>query len=336
MIYTVITTINGLTKPIEEFLTLPKFNNIIVIGDKGGIDIDSHIKGLQYYSYERQLSLNEFKSIDMPFHHYSRKNLGYLLAIRAGATEIFETDDDNFPYKEQSLSSFKNANRLVLELSELTSFNCYQLFSDEKIWPRGFPLHEVTKTQNFDISSEMVNADIVQGLADKDPDVDAIYRLTQASDEFKFSKGNSSYALPKGIYCPFNSQNTLWSHRVFALMYLPVTVSFRFTDILRSFVAKRCLDHMQKSLAFAPATVFQERNAHDLYKDFSDELECYQNTPHVLKSLSSMEMNEKNSPEEALLNCYQQLVYDKLVSDKELEYVHNWVDDLTAIQTELK
>jgi len=33
----------------------------------------------------------------LPYHHYCRKNIGYLYAIRQGADCILETDDDNLP-----------------------------------------------------------------------------------------------------------------------------------------------------------------------------------------------------------------------------------------------
>ena len=33
----------------------------------------------------------------LPKNHYTRKNLGYLYAIKNGADAIIDTDDDNFP-----------------------------------------------------------------------------------------------------------------------------------------------------------------------------------------------------------------------------------------------
>lgn len=266
----------------------------------------------------------------MPAKHYSRKNIGYLLAIRDGASEIVETDDDNFPYAEKWLGNYQQAKELRIENSEQTSFNCYRLFTEEKIWPRGFPLHEINLPNSSKLLSTYVRASVIQGLADKDPDVDAIFRLTQASGEFTFKNTEQSYALPPGIFCPFNSQNTLWNPEAFPFMYLPVTVSFRYTDILRSFIAKRCLDQFNYRLAFAPATVYQERNEHDLYKDFADELDCYQQTPAVLKTLSTLKFDPNVSKKTALLSCYQALVDEKLVSEDELQYVQDWNNDIST------
>ena len=61
--------------------------------------------------------------------------------------------------------------------------NIYQYFSDENIWPRGLPLEEIKSPNardNFDdLPVKLLNCPIQQGLANDNPDVDAVYRLTQ-------------------------------------------------------------------------------------------------------------------------------------------------------------
>ena len=101
---------------------------------------------------------------------------------------------------------------------------------------------------------------IWQGLADLDPDVDAIYRLT-SNKEVTFDKGDP-IVLGKETWCPFNSQNTLFaSPQFFPLLYLPAFVTFRFTDILRGYVAQPILQAAGYRLGFTEATVYQDRNA---------------------------------------------------------------------------
>ncbi len=53
--------------------------------------------------------------------------------------------------------------------------NVYSLFSKEKIWPRGFPLNAINADNNYSFEKTKTNTLIFQGLADKNPDVDAIY-----------------------------------------------------------------------------------------------------------------------------------------------------------------
>lgn len=66
----------------------------------------------------------------------------------------------------------------------------------------------------------------VQGLADVDPDVDAIFRLTQPLN-ITFAKSAPSVVLPHGIMAPFNSQNTLFDRDALWGLLLPVTTTFR-------------------------------------------------------------------------------------------------------------
>jgi hypothetical protein len=66
----------------------------------------------------------------------------------------------------------------------------------------------------------------MQGLANVDPDVDAIYRLTQPLN-LMFEEDSAAVALPKGIMCPFNSQNTLFAREALWGLLIPVTTTFR-------------------------------------------------------------------------------------------------------------
>ena len=90
---------------------------------------------------------------------------------------IIETDDDNFP----RLGFFGKHNRAAAaSVSEGAGWvNVYRHFSDANIWPRGLPLSEVSRAPSpfEDLPIATVDAPIQQGLADENPDVDAIYRL---------------------------------------------------------------------------------------------------------------------------------------------------------------
>jgi len=55
---------------------------------------------------------------------------------------------------------------------------------------------------------------IQQGLANGDPDVDAVFRLTRATrgrkSGWRSNSGAPPVSLPRGIMAPINSQNTLF------------------------------------------------------------------------------------------------------------------------------
>ena len=79
--------------------------NFIMIGDtKSPEKFD--IQGCDFWSVERQLTLDSKFAKLCPTRHYARKNIGYIIALQNGTTEIVETDDDNLPreafWKEKS------------------------------------------------------------------------------------------------------------------------------------------------------------------------------------------------------------------------------------------
>ena len=112
-------------------------------------------------------------------------------------------------------------------------------FLIKKIWPRGFPLEEINlnKKKKLNFLNKKAFCPINQRLADENPDVDAVYRLTKQIP-FYFEKFED-LALGKNCWFPFNSQNTVWRKEAFQLMYLPSYCSFRLADIWRSFIAQR-------------------------------------------------------------------------------------------------
>src|ERR1700694_616603 len=67
-----------------------------VIGDISSPK-DFQLDGCEFFSIERQRHLGFLTAARCPERPYSRKNIGYLKAIRDGASLIVETDDDNSP-----------------------------------------------------------------------------------------------------------------------------------------------------------------------------------------------------------------------------------------------
>jgi hypothetical protein len=322
--YIVITTINEKTKALSEFEKLDDWH-LVIVGDKKSKPIESN-KNLTFLSVDDQQNLG-FATVDnLPYNHYTRKNIGYLYAIREGADVIYDTDDDNIPYPYWGLENFECAK---LVRNEGDFINIYSHFSDELVWPRGFPLDLVSQRDQLEISTiSPVKVGVWQGLADLDPDVDAIYRLV-FNKPVTFER-KEAVALPPGRYCPFNSQNTFWTKEAFPFLYLPATTSFRFTDILRGFIAQRLLWNVGMHLGFHEATVFQERNVHDFMKDFRDEIECYLNTKPVIEALKKVDLSE--NPIENMRTAYAFLHSNELISLDELSIVEAWLTDLGMLQ----
>ena len=323
--FIVITSINQPTEAIKKFSERSD-HNLIVVGDKKTPGDWGH-KNVDFISTDNQLLMDWKILKDLPFNHYSRKMIGYLTAIKNGATLIVDTDDDNIPKEDWDFPSLTGR---FLQLKEGLGFvNIYQHFTKEPIWPRGFPLKGITKKFDFanDSSYQNCNIGIWQGLADEDPDVDAIYRLT--SDKPCFFDHSDPIVLNKGSICPFNTQNTIIRKELFPLLFLPTTVSFRFTDILRGLVAQPIIWLNNFQLGFTHATVVQKRNPHDYMSDFLSELPMFENIEKVI-SIASSSISEMKSINDNLYNSYFNLSREKIVKENELANVEAWLTDVTG------
>lgn len=316
MHYAVLTTINEPTKAVE-ILHEKYGSSLIVVGDcKTPVDWE--------YKQTNYISPNTTKPYAVE-NHYTRKNIGYMEAIRRGAASIYETDDDTYPNQNWQLRTDAVQ---AAEAIDMGWHNVYFDFSDEQyLWPRGFPLKRINKTVVSTISKRKIKSSIQQGMVDGEPDVDAIWRLV-FNDKIRFTKNRSIY-LGSGSWCPFNSQSTFWFPNAFPLMYLPHTVSFRMTDIFRSFIAQRCLWEINEGVVFhSPSEVFQDRNPHDLLKDFEDEIQGYLNSDRIADILGTTKLKpgQKNMCDN-LLTCYEVLTEEKIFKPEEISSVKAWIKD---------
>lgn len=290
------------------------------------------LEGCEYLSMEWQFSSGYRYAADCPINHYARKNIGYLKAIEDGCSILVETDDDNFP--RTGFWEPRSSQVAAERVSGPTWLNAFALFTDEKIWPRGFPLQEVASSFSADIEieNEQIRSALVQqGLADGDPDVDAVFRMTRDLP-IEFDKRNP-LMIGKGSWTTFNSQNTTWFEDAFPLLYLPSTCSFRMTDIWRSLVTQACLWAAAEELLYHEASVFQDRNMHDFLKDFEQEVEGYLNNHRISQILSATELKTgKDHFAENLRVCYSNLVKESLLDASELALVDCWLDDLQNVR----
>lgn len=322
--YLIITSINSLNKIMEKYASLSEWKFILVGDKKGPKEINDD--RIIFLDIGKQAELGFTYHASCPENHYARKNIGYLYAIANGAEIIAESDDDNMPKKGWGENIDFSPNDIEV-FDSVKFFNAYAEFHDSVIWPRGFPLEYILTPSEKRSSMKKAQIGVWQQLADDDPDVDAIYRLT-CNQAVRFQDRND-FALAKHVYCPFNSQNTFWTRKTFPFMYLPKTVTFRFTDILRGYITQRLLWEENLLLGFGGASVCQDRNQHNLMHDFIDEIPMYLNVDSIVKRLDSL--NLSGTPLENLSEIYKALLEDKVVTRSELVAVERWEDDLKRL-----
>ncbi len=323
----VITSIFSPTEAVHAFAKMDDYN-LVVAGDKK-TPADWHCENVEYLSVEDQQNIGNHLKELLPYNHYCRKMMGYLSAIQQGADVIIDTDDDNIPKENWAFPTFTG------EFSTLPPnkgfVNIYELYTDTHIWPRGLPLGLINTKFNLEglLSTQHSNVGIWQGLADEDPDVDAIYRLT--NDTPCYFKSYLPVVLGKGTISPFNTQNTIIRKELFALMYMPTYVTFRFTDILRGFVAQPIMWLYGYHLGFIDATVVQKRNPHNYMKDFISEMPMYEHGAEVIKIVEAA-VSIDFSIEENLFKAYTALQHKGIVEARELEVLNAWLKDLDLLK----
>lgn len=323
--FIVITSIFPPTEAVKKFANIPGWQ-LIVVGDKKTPDDWRHDR-VVYLSPDDQIKQGFSLVKDLPWNHYCRKMVGYLYAIKEGAEYIADADDDNLPLADWPAIPAKNT---LDTLSDSKFVNIYENYTEEFVWPRGFPLNRILSSDKPSVRKSSQNVAVWQFLANEDPDVDAIYRLT-INKPIVFQK-KEPVILDAGTVCPFNSQNTIFRKQAFPLLYLPAFVTFRFTDILRGFVAQPLLWQAGLRLGFGHATVVQERNPHDYLKDFESEVPVYVHGEEAVDIATAAVENGSSKPmAPLLLAIYRNLRKRGIVSDAEVKLLQAWVSDLDKL-----
>jgi hypothetical protein len=332
----VVTTINQPTKQIKSLSKINGFQ-LLIVGDLK-TDPTWSFNQTIYLGVNNQKSFS-LKSIETtPFNSYNRKNIGYLYAIKNGAKFIYDTDDDNEPLVD--LNKYFNYDEYTYGLTydcnaTKSVLNPYAHFGQPLIWPRGFPLDKIDENYyNSYFSGQIKTSYIQQGVVNGDPDVDAIFRLTK-SMKYKrinlyFDDRSPPIQIPAYKLTPYNSQNTLFHYKSFWSLYLPKTVSFRLTDIWRSYWSQRLMWLLNGTVSFNGPSAFQYRNSHSYLKDFEEEQSMYLQTSKLIDFLLEWKCNKLK-----FYQCLMDLSIEMSVKDfwkkEEIVSIQNWIDDLNSI-----
>lgn len=320
----VVTTINYPTSAIKKLAGQEGWR-VVVVADKK-TPKDWHCDNCDFISVDKQLELNYEIVKYLPWNHYSRKNIGYLYAIENGATVIYETDDDNII--NNSLEYYPEFCEMDVLQNNSVCANPYAYFGQPSVWPRGYPLEYVLNETEKIYERKHIKAYIQQGLVNNDPDVDAIFRLTRG-EQLTFIEQNP-ICLPKGIMSPFNSQNTIFHYNAFWGLFIPMTTSFRVCDIWRGYVMQRLLWDIGGNLCFTKATAIQQRNAHNLLKDFIEEQDLYCKAGQLVHFLLNWK-SQKTTLFDRILELHKELVIAGFYKNKEIGLMKAWLYDLESV-----
>jgi len=332
--WVVCTTINPPSAALKKISGLQGWRLVVVADTK--TPKDWVLPNTDFLSVEMQEQL-DFKITKLiPFRTYARKNIGYLWAIGHGAKVIYETDDDNELLQDFIPVLPENSDQVRVYQTQARVVNPYAHFGHPSIWPRGFPLEDIA---NYDSSNpplskagvEKVKISVQQALADGDPDVDAVFRLTRSKELKKiFFDKVEPVALPIGTMCPYNTQNTVYHHSAFWGLLIPITTTFRVCDIWRGYFVQRLLWDIGGHLSFTSASVIQNRNPHNYLLDFEDELQFYLEAGKLVNFLKTWK-SEKHSFFDRVQQLSSDMATNGFWKEGDAKLTAAWLEDLQRV-----
>ena len=284
----VITTIQEPTEATLKFISKKDWH-VVVVGDLKTPHDSYRNLDCTYLMPEDQEKINKKLSDSLGWNCIQRRNMGFLYSYIEGADILATVDDDNIPYDFWGENLHINQE---IEVDIFDSSNGYfdplSVTNNSELWHRGYPIELVpTKNEITHKGTEKRKVLIQADLWDGDPDIDAICGLSKMPEvKFEVEKPFASNQVS-----PFNSQNTFLSREVipFYMMYPNVG---RMDDIWASYYVQ---SHFPKSLIYNKASVYQERNVHDIVLDLEKEIIGYRNTFKLLKGDYELEENVQKS-----------------------------------------
>jgi hypothetical protein len=105
------------------------------------------------------------------------------------------------------------------------------------------------------------------------------------------------------------------------------------TDIWRSFIAQRIAWLNGWAILFHWPTMIQQRNVHNLMRDFNDEIPGYLHNSEIREALESLPLQagaEKIG--DNLKICYEKLVSMSLIGKEELALLNAWLEDIRGLR----
>lgn len=313
---------------------------LVIVADKRTPSETEYLKRLEmpinktivFLTTADQDRLFPFLSEVIPWNQFSRKNIGYMFAIKHGAAIIWDFDDDNINVLPLELLRTDNY-KIACKDVEYKLYNPYPHFNDNEsyTWPRGFPLEHirnpltVPKLCNSTIKRQIA---VIQSLANIQPDVDAIYRLTRDTP-FSFQATPLSH-LPVMVsllsYSPFNAQATLWARDAFRYLALPTSVSGRVSDIWRSYIAQYFFHKQSLHVLFVPPYIDQIRNPHNYMQDFREESDLYLKSNELINFLSSDDVNVSE-----LSELYMDMYKSGYLGKSDILFIQAWIQTFEKI-----
>jgi hypothetical protein len=274
----VTTTINPPTEAIRRFDAMEDWT-LVVMGDRK-TPTDYRLARGTYYSPEDQEKYDKALSDAIGWNCIQRRNFGLLVAHDMGADVVAVIDDDNIPIegwgKDLMVGREVEVNYYH---TDLPAFDPVGVTNHPQLWHRGYPLQLLSKRDYSRVERRKIHVDVQADFWNGDPDIDAICRMEHAP-ECKFDPAYFPIAANKTA--PFNSQNTFLIGSMLRDYFLCPLIG-RMDDIWAAYYVQA----KGRRVVFGKASVYQQRNVHDLVVDMRLEYLGYENNLNLVRDLEA-------------------------------------------------
>jgi hypothetical protein len=114
------------------------------------------------------------------------------------------------------------------------------------------------------------------------------------------------------------------------LRTLPHSVTFRLTDIWRSYWAQRLMWLLDCTISFLGPNAYQLRNNHSYLSDYKQEKDMYLKTQDLIQFLYKWKCKFK-SFYLCVIDLSEQMAFNNFWDLKEIDSIKNWLNDLKAV-----
>lgn len=278
----IITTIQEPTEATLKFISKKDWH-VVVVGDLKTPHESYQKLDCTYLTPENQEKINKDLSDSIGWNCIQRRNMGFLYAFNEGVDVLATVDDDNIPYDFWGENIYVN-NEIDVAIYESKNgyFDPLSVTNNSDLWHRGYPIELVPTKNEIEFKGTEKRKVLVQAdLWDGDPDIDAICRLSKMPEvKFDIEKPFASNQIS-----PFNSQNTFIAREVIPHYMMFPNVG-RMDDIWASYNVQ---EQFPNSVIYNTASVYQERNEHDVVLDLEKEIVGYRNTLNLIQKKYELE-----------------------------------------------
>lgn len=266
-----------------------------------------------------------------PYNDAHRRLLGLIYINKFKPKRVIFIDDDNFVsndvdfLKGHMIVGSTVSGKSVFNKSKWP--NIYSKVVTEKkipIFPRGFPwIYRNDESFKFNLRNVQNKKVIANcGFILGDPDIDAVSRLFWKI-KVKNIKSKKNILIHKGMFCPFNDQNTCIDGDSSLMYYKPISAG-RNSDIWTSYLYNKISEIHNSIISYGQPHLTQIRNIHDYWKDFDLEKQHNISTDYFVKLLMDVECKPGKNYYSTFVNLLNKLAFN---TSKKINKINLSIDD---------